>query len=211
MPARLRPALPAVVAGALALTAALALAGCTPAGSSTPRPSSSTSTPHESTPPAPTPHEPSTTAVPTPTAHVTATPVTQSCGRLIPADTIYAYNPNFVALTSWTPAAGSAAAQARAYKGVACRWQNETSNDVIDLSVASLDAATIESLKNQSVAKAALVPTYEGADEGYFSVAGGAGTAIVFLRSYWIVMTSQQFAEPGDAEQLVASVVSALS
>ncbi|MFW8745959.1 hypothetical protein, partial [Mesorhizobium japonicum] len=114
---------------------------------------------------------------------------------------MYAYNPNFVALTSWQPAAGTSAAQAVENKGVACRWQNETSNNVVDLSVANLDAATIESLKNQAVAKSTMVPTYQGADEGYFSVGSGAGTAIVFVRTFWVVMTSQQFAEPGDAEQ----------
>ena len=204
MPVRLRPALPvAAVAGALALAFAVALTGCTPADPTTPSASP--------TPSVPTPHEPSATAVPTPTASVTATPVTQSCGQLISADTIYSYNPNFVALGAWTPVAGSAAAQAKAEKGVICRWQNETSNDVIDLSVANLDAATIESLKHQAVAASTLVPTYDGADEGYFSTSGDAGTAIVFVKSYWIVMTSQQFAEPGDAEQLVASVISALS
>ena len=123
---------------------------------------------------------------------------------------MYAFNPNFVALNSWTPASGSAAAQAKANKGVACRWQNETSNDVIDLSVAELDAASIESLKNQAVGRSTMVPTYDGADEGYFTAASGTGTAIVFVKGYWIVLSSQQFAEPGDAEPLVTSVVSAL-
>lgn len=181
----------------------LALAGCTPAPSPSPSRSASDITP----PPA---REPSTTAVPTPTASVVATPVGQSCTQLISADTIYAYNPNFVWIGPWTPAPGTAAAQATANKGVACRWQNETSNDVIDLSVADLDPATIESLKNQAVEKSTLVPTYEGADEGYFSAKGGTGTAIVFVKGYWIVLTSQQFAEPGDAADLVASVLAAL-
>jgi hypothetical protein len=186
------------------LAAALALAGCTPtaspSGSPTDQPSSA----------APTAHEPSATAVPTPTASVVAKPVGKTCTQLISADQIYAYNPNFVPLTSWTPAAGTAAAQAKAEQGVACRWQNETSNDVIDLSVANLDAATIESLKNQSVGKSTLVPTYDGADEGYFSAANGTGTAIVFVKSYWIVLTSQQFAEPGDAADLVHTVITSL-
>lgn len=198
MPVRLRTALPVA-----AVTIALALAGCTPADSD---PTNSPSAPA-----VPTPHEPSVTAIPSPTASVTATPVGRTCAQLISADTIYAYNPNFVPLSTFTPAAGTAAAQAKAEKGVACRWQNETSNNVIDVSVADLDAATIESLKNQAVAKSTLVPTYQGADEGYFSAGSGAGTAIVFVKGYWIVATSQQFAEPGDAESLVESVITALS
>jgi hypothetical protein len=197
--------LPVRLVPVAAVVVLLALAGCTPTDDGRSSPS------HTPTPTAPSPREPSATAVPTPTASVTAKPVGRTCGQLISADTIYAYNPNFVPLTSWTPAAGSAAAQAQANKGVACRWQNETSNDVIDLSVADLDAATIESLKNQAVAKATLVPTYDGADEGYFGESSGAGSAIVFVKTYWIVLTSQQFAEPGDAAELVASVMSALS
>jgi len=200
MPVRLRIVLPAAV-----VALAFALAGCTPS------PSPSGSATARNTPSAPPAREPSTTAIPTPTASVVGTPVGKSCVQLISNDDIYAYNPNFVPLTSYTPAAGSSGAQATAYKGVACRWQNETSNDVIDLSVAKLDAATIESLKNQAVAKSTLVPTYQGADEGYFSAANGTGTAIVFARSSWIVLTSQQFAEPGDAEQLVDGVIAALS
>jgi hypothetical protein len=198
----LRPTL-AVLGAAAAL--ALALAGCAPT------PASSSSSAPVTTPPAPSPHEPSVTAAPTPTASVTAKPVGVTCAQLITPDGMYAYNPNFVALTSWSPASGTSAAQAVANKGVACRWQNETSNNVVDLSVANLDAATIESLKNQAVAKSQMVPTYQGADEGYFSVGSGAGTAIVFVKTFWVVMTSQQFAEPGDADQLLHSVITVLA
>ena len=200
MPVRVRSALPVAL-----VALALALAGCTPS------PSPSAGHSRSGSPvPVPTAQEPTTTAVPSPTASVKGAPVGRTCPQLISNDAIYAYNPNFVPITSYTPAAGSSGAQATTYKGVACRWQNETSNTVIDLSVANLDAATIESLKNQSVAQSTLVPTYQGADEGYFSAGNGAGTAIVFVKSYWIVMTSQQFAEPGDAEQLVDGVIAAL-
>jgi hypothetical protein len=201
MPVRLRSALPVA-----AVALALALAGCTPS----PSPSASR-TASETSSPSSTAQDPTTTALPSPTASVTGSPVGKTCSQLISNDAMYAYNPNFVPLTSYTPAAGSSGAQATTYKGVACRWQNETSNGVIDLSVANLDPATIESLKNQAVAKSTLVPSYQGADEGYFSEGNGAGTAIVFVKSYWIVITSQQFAEPGDAEQLVDGVIAALS
>jgi hypothetical protein len=60
------------------------------------------------------------------------------------------------------------------------------------------------------VGASTLVPTYEGADEGYFRAGSGAGTAIVFVRTYWVVLTSQQFTEPGDAADLVHAVITAL-
>ena len=205
MPAARSLARPTVAAIGVAVALAFALAGCTPAPGPSGTPTSVV------TPPVPTANQPSVTAIPSPTASVTARPVGATCSQLISADAMYAYNPNFVALTSWQPAAGTSAAQAVENKGVACRWQNETSNNVVDLSVANLDAATIESLKNQAVAKSTMVPTHQAADEGYFSVGSGAGTAIVFVRTFWVVMTSQQFAEPGDAEQLMQSVISALA
>jgi hypothetical protein len=196
---RLRAALPVAV-----VALAFVLAGCTPS----PAPSGHGTATRYPVPPA---KDPTTTAVPTPTASATGTPVGRTCEQLLSAQAMYEYNPNFVPLTSFTPASGTAGAQAKQYKGVACRWQNETSNDVIDLSVADLDPATIESLKNQAVSKSTMVPTYQGAEEGYFSVGSGSGTAIAFVGSSWIVMTSQQFAEPGDAEMLMDPVIAALS
>ena len=54
-----------------------------------------------------------------------------------------------------------------------------------------------------------MVPTY--GDEAYFSVGGnGVGTAIVFQGTYWIVLESPAFFEPGDATDLVDSVIAGL-
>src|SRR6187402_35153 len=183
----------AVVAVALGL-----LAGCVPA------PSPSGSATRSATPDSrftPTPSNP-----PVPTATPSARPVSVSCSALISPQTMYDFNPNFGVIDSWTPAAGSPAAVAESDKGVACRWLNQTSGALIDLSVASLDAASLESLKNQTVGSSTMVPTYPDADEGYFSVSNGVGTAVIFDRSYWVVMTSTYFAEPGDPSDLVQSV-----
>lgn len=146
------------------------------------------------------------TAAPTPSA--SPTPVTIGCDTLVSADTMYAYNPNFGLLTSWTPAAGSAAATAKSESGIACRWSNQTSGDTIDISVAHLDAASIESLKNDAVSHGTLVPTY--GDEAYFGTSGGVGTAVVFQGNYWMVATSIDFAEPGDPSDLIDAALTAL-
>jgi hypothetical protein len=121
---------------------------------------------------------------------------------------MYAFNPNFGVITSWTPKTGSPAATAKSEQGIACRWQNQTSGDAIDISVAHLDAASIESLKNDAVAKSTMVPTY--GDEAYFSVSGGIGTAIVFQGNYWLVASSVDFLEPGDPADLITAALSAL-
>ena len=121
---------------------------------------------------------------------------------------MYAFNPNFGLLDSWTPVAGSAAATAKSEHGLACRWSNQTSGDTIDFSVAHLDAASIEALKNQAVASSTMVPTY--GDEAYFSVKKGVGTAIVFQGDYWLVATSVAFLEPGDPADLIDAALGVL-
>lgn len=187
-----------VVPLAISALALAALSGCVPA----PTPTSSgtaSATPSGSTSASPTP---------SPTASTASIPMTVDCNTLITPDDIYAFNPNFALISNWTPKSGSAAATAKSEQGIACRWQNQTSGDTIDVSVAHLDAASIEALKNAAVEKSTMVPTY--GDEAYFSVSGGVGTAIVFQGTYWLVASSVEFAEPGDPADLITAALSAL-
>ena len=148
--------------------------------------------------------EPTETAAPP-----SSTPVDISCDALVPAQTMYDFNPNFSLLESWSPTAGTPAADALAADGVACRWQNDTSGEVIDVSVASFDTASLDELANDAYTNSTMVPTY-GGDEAYFSVVDGVGEAIVFQDSFWVVVRSSYFLEPGDAEPIVASVLATL-
>ena len=187
-----------VVPVALSLLALAALSGCVP--TPTPSPTDTASASASETP--------SATPTSSPTASAVSTPITVDCNTLITLDDMYAFNPNFGLISSWTPKSGSAAATAKSEKGIACRWQNQTSGDTIDVSVAHLDAASIEALKNAAVEKSTMVPTY--GDEAYFSVSGGVGTAIVFQGTYWLVATSVDFAEPGDPADLITAALGAL-
>ena len=189
-----------VVPLAISALALAALSGCVPDASPTPSGSASTGSPSASA---------SATPTPSPTASAVSIPITIGCNTLISPDDIYAFNPNFGVINSWTPKAGSAAATAKSEQGIACRWSNQTSGDTIDISVAHLDSASIESLKNQAVDQSTMVPTY--GDEAYFSVSGGVGTAIVFQGDYWLVATSIDFLEPGDPADLITAALSALN
>lgn len=195
MPRR-SPAL--VLSAATALAVAVALAGCT-----TPDPSPTTAPPSPGDSASPTPEPTETSAPPS------STPVDIACDALVPAQAMYDFNPNFSLIDEWTPAPDSAAADALDAEGVACRWQNDTSGEVIDVSVASFDTATLERLANDAYATSTMVPTY-GVDEAYFAVTNGVGEAILFQDDYWIVVSSSYFLEPGDAEPIVASVLAAL-
>ena len=183
---------------AVAAIALIALAGCTPPGGD--------GTPTES--PGAT-GEPSTTPTPGETGAPTGTPITATCDQLVPPDTLFVYNPNFGAIDDFTPPAGSPAASALTYQGVACRWQNATNGQNIDVSVAQLDDDTLTALKNAAFAESEMVPTY--GDEAYFTVNDDSiGVAQVFQGSYWIVAESPVFFEPGDATEIVQSVINGL-
>jgi hypothetical protein len=181
---------------AVAVLALAALAGCTPADDPGPEPPSS---PTESAAPQPTTE---------PTDQPVGTPVEATCPQLVSPDTLYVYNPNFGPIDDFAPAAGSAAASALEYRGVACRWQNQTSGQNIDVSVAQLDDETLTALKNAAFADSEMVPTY--GEEAYFSVEGSIGTAQVFQGPYWVVAESGVFFEPGDATEIVQSVLAGL-
>jgi len=187
-----------VLSAATALAAAVILVGCT-----TPDPAPTTAPPGPSGSATPTP-EPSATSAPP-----TSTPVDIACDELVPAQAMYDFNPNFSRLDSWTPSSGSPAADALDADGVACRWKNDTSGEVIDVSVASFDEGTLEDLANDAYENSTMVPTY-GVEEAYFAVTNGVGEAILFQDDYWIVVSSPYFLEPGDAEPIVASVLAAL-
>ncbi|AYF98776.1 arginyl-tRNA synthetase [Protaetiibacter intestinalis] len=187
-----------VLSASALLTAALLLTGCT-----TPEPAPVTDPPTPSDTPTPTPEPTETTAPPQ------SSPVEVPCDTLVSAQAMYDFNPNFSLLDSWTPDASSAAAHALADEGTACRWQNDTSGETIDVSVASYDAATLEQLANEAYSSSTMVPTYD-ADEAYFAVTAGVGEAIVFDRDYWVVVRSSYFLEPGDAEPIVSAVLTAL-
>jgi hypothetical protein len=190
-----RSTLPLVVA---ALSAAL-LTGCVPEP-----------TPQETEYTGPNPPGDATGhPAPTLTAAPAGIRIDATCDELIPPQTVYDFNPNFGLIDPFTPAGGSVAASAVAYDGLACRWQNQTSGDNIDLSVAQLDDASLTALKNAAFDDSEMVPTY--GEEAYFSVgSNGVGTAIVFQGPYWIVLESPAFFEPGDATDLVESVISGL-
>jgi hypothetical protein len=195
MPAAVRHAVTPIALAALAIAL---LAGCTPDGDGT-DPSATPST--SGTPSG----EPS----PEPTDAPVGVPISATCDDLVSPDTLYIYNPNFGPIDGFTPDDGTPAASALAYQGVACRWQNQTSGDTIDLSVAQLDDDSLTALKNAAFEDSEMVPTY--GEEAYFTVESGVGVAQVFQGPYWIVAESPIFFEPGDATELIQSVLDALS
>jgi hypothetical protein len=177
----------------LLLTACVPTESTTPSGSPTPSASTSASATPSSTPTA--------SAAP-------ATPVTIGCDSLISLQEMYDFNPNFSLMSDYSPAAGSLGAEAVQHKGIACAWINQTSGELIEISVANPGDTVLTAKKNELVTTSNPVPTYEV--EGYFIVENGVGTAQAFDDPSWIVATSSLFFEPGDVAPLMAAAIANL-
>ena len=177
----------------LLLTACVPTEQATPSGSPTTSASASASATPSATPTA--------SAAP-------ATPVTIGCDTLISLQEMYDFNPNFSAKADYSPAAGSLGAEAVQHKGIACAWINQTSGELIEISVASPGETVLTAMKNELVTTSNPVPTSEV--EGYFIVESGVGTAQAFDDPYWIVATSSLFFEPGDVAPLLTAAIANL-
>lgn len=181
------------------LVAALLLAGCVP---TTDSPSESASPTPSSTPTG------SPSATPTPTSTAAGVPITVACDQLIPAQVMYDFNPNFALEPTFSPSAGSLAAEALAANGVACSWVNQSSGETIDIAAANLPADALTPRMNELVGSSNSVPTYEV--EGYFRVSDGVGEAQAFDPPFWVTAVSPAFAEPGDAAPIMLAALAAL-
>ncbi len=135
--------------------------------------------------------------------------VNLACANLITPQNMYDYNPNFSNISGWTPAAGTSAQQAVQWNGLACHWINDTSNDPIDVSVASIvDRGTMVQLRAE--AAAAGTPVSNLGDAAYFQTIGGDGELQVFAGNYWLTFRSPWFGGGNDADPLPADALANL-
>lgn len=184
---------------ATAVVVVLALAGCVEAAPE-PTPTAAIPTPTESAPSTPTPE-------PTNPATDPQGDLDIACADLVDRDAVYAFDPNFALVGPFEPGPDSAGERALDAGGVVCRWVRESGGITIDLAVASFGPQELTALKDEAFASSEMVPTY--GEEAYFDPA--TGTATVFQGSFWLVITSPAFAEPGEPSGIIDSALAALS
>lgn len=205
LPARRSHTARFAVLGAIGILTAFAVTACTPSADTASTPTSATTSTTGS----------SSTAAPKPVATPSdpPTPVSLTCDQILSPDQLQAFNPDFAADPGYTPKTGSKAAQIASYKGVVCGFLDQTSNSVIEVAVAKPSAGQLTAQKNTAITRSHVVPTYgiPPKVEGYFTVSSGIGEVQVFTGGWWLVVSSQDFAEPGAPQPLVASVVQNLS
>lgn len=156
---------------------------------------------------------PTTSAVPssspTPTPEATGSPIAQTCGDLLTLQDVYDFNPNYGTAPDYSPTADGLAATAQTYNGLTCGWSNQTSGELIEVSVVAPNDVLMTTLKQQADADSQPVPTYGTPPtvDGFFTNAGGNGQAQVFTETYWVALSTPVFGEPGDAEGLMSTVL----
>ena len=148
------------------------------------------------------------TATPTPAPIPAGTAVALACGDLLTPDDVYAFNPNFGTDPSYAPASASAKTAA-SFQGLTCGLLNQTGGGKIEISLTQPNAVLMTQQQDKAVARSKIVPTYgtPPAAQGFFAVSGGTGEAQVFTNTYWLTISSSDFAEPGDAEALVTAAL----
>ena len=187
---------------------ALLLAGCSGGGEATPT-NSAVATSGASA-------DPTTSAVPssspTPTPEATGSPIAQTCGDLLTLQDVYDFNPNYGSAPDYSPTADGLAATAATYNGLTCGWSNQTSGELIEVSVVAPNDVLMTTLKQQADADSQAVPTYgtPPAVDGFFNYSGGSGQAQVFTGTYWITLSTPAFSEPGGAEGLLSVILAHL-
>ncbi|WP_437582311.1 hypothetical protein ACSAGD_08585 [Paramicrobacterium sp. CJ85] len=128
-----------------------------------------------------------------------------ACDEAITLQQMYDYNSNISLLGEYTPGGKTLQGKVASFKGLTCQWSNNTSGRTIDLGIAKLDSESLDALANEAVNSSNSVPTY--GEEGYFIVESGVGTAQIFTDSYWVVLSSKDFTEPGAVEPLAKAVL----
>ena len=158
-------------------------ASSTPAPTETPRASSvatATPTPTETTPP--------------PGDYY---PFAVECSSLIPEDTVFAFNPNYVLDNSGAMAPANTSDLVKAMEGTTCNFVNLSSQASLTISVALLTAVSTQVLEEQ--AAASFTPVKVGAESGYFGTVAGSGVLQVFTTDgFWYTIAGPEVAGPDD-------------
>jgi len=181
---------------ALALGVALALTGCLQSSTPLSLPTSTHPATHSA--------KPSAQPIPTPTPTSTPTRFVEDCGILLTQAQVYAYNPNYVADTAYSPKAGTVAAAIKSSEGQTCGWIDETSSVILEVGVATPGAAGLASAR---AAASTGTPITADGEQGYFGVANGIGSAQFFFGRLWLDVSSQDFTVPADAAAVYSVVV----
>jgi hypothetical protein len=196
-----------VLVAALCGLTVFGLAACKDTASTKPTPTVSATSKHS---PSARPTQSMSTPAPTVSSATPAAPAVKGtaigvdCNGLLSPQVIYDFNPNFSLQSGFTPKSGTDASKAIGYQGLACSWINQTSSDLIIVSVAHPSASDLASLK--ATASSGIAASGLG-NAAYFKASAGVGELQVFNGPFWITMSSVAFGTADDARDLASAAI----
>jgi hypothetical protein len=124
-------------------------------------------------------------------------PFAVECADLIPEDTIFEFNPNYVLDNSGAMASANSSDLVKAMEGTTCNCVNQSSQASLTISVAHLTSVSTQVLREQ--AAAAFTAVEVGSESGYFGTVAGSGVLQVFTQDdYWYTVAGPEVAGPDD-------------
>lgn len=146
-----------------------------------------------------------------PKASAGATPFSMPCDAVAPQQALENFNPKYAPQSTPASPTNNLEKLVVAWKGTLCVWKNTATEGTLRIAIAKPPTAEVTSLKDAAITVARPVPTYGNPPlEGYFTP-GEPGQAQIFTGPFWIVAQSSDFAEPGDAQTLLVSLVAELN
>jgi hypothetical protein len=183
------------------------LVGCASSGNDINRPSDSDPRPSATSSPAV--DEPTAQPSGEPTASGgNSIPLDVACDVLVDAATIYELNPNLANDPSYRPSA--LAGRAIDSDGVSCGWINQTSGDVVAVSVASFDEVGLAATRGAMISRGGSSAPSDLGGEGVFRTEGSVGVLEIVTAPYWIVIESPMFGSASEADFIVEAVTRGL-
>lgn len=141
-----------------------------------------------------------------------ATAVVLACDQLLTPQQAASLHPALTADPGYRAARGSLSAEAASLKGIVCGWRDGTTGKELSVALARPATSSIARLAGRAATQSHVVPTYgiPPAVQGFFSQDGGVGTAQAFAGGYWLIASSPDFREPGDAQPAMAAMLANL-
>lgn len=124
-------------------------------------------------------------------------PFAVECSALMPEDTIFAFNPNYILDNSGAMASANSSDLVKAMEGTTCNYVNQSSQASLTISVADLTPVSTQVLKEQSAATFSQIEV--GTEQGFFGTVAGSGILQVYTRDgFWYTVAGPEVASPED-------------
>jgi len=124
-------------------------------------------------------------------------PFAVECADLMPEDTIFGFNPNYVLDNAGAMSSANSSDLVKAMEGTTCNYVNQSSQASLTISVAHLTPISTQVLKEQAAAAFSAIEV--GSESGYFGTVAGSGVLQVYTKNgFWYTVAGPEVSGPDD-------------